>query len=120
MLQKCRNCKTQNAKESFNGMIWNHVPKATHVILDVSFVGVYDDITHFNNSEKAAWDIIEWLNIDPGYYMTKCCRSVNKPRKRSFIYRMSEPQKKCRKVLRHSKKGSKTKTLMLREPLMSF
>ena len=43
------------------------------------------------------------LPIDPGYYMTKCCRSVNNRRKRSSIYRMSEVQKKHRKVLRHSK-----------------
>ena len=76
---------------------------ATHIGLDVLSVGVYDPIIHFNNGEKAALDIMELLKVDPGYYMTKSCRSVNMCRKRLSIYRMSEPQKKCQKVLRHSK-----------------
>ena len=73
---------------------------------------------HFplNNSEKAALDIMELLKIDLGYYMTKCCRSVNMRRKLSSIYSMSEPQKIRRKVLCHSKKISKTKALKLKEP----
>ena len=44
--------KIQNANESFNGMIWNHVLKAAHVGLDVLSVGVYDAIAHFNHCEK--------------------------------------------------------------------
>ena len=35
--------------------------------------------------------------------------------KRSSIYRMSEPQEKRRKVLRHSKKSNKAKTLKLKQ-----
>ena len=92
-------------------MIWNRVPKATYIDLDVLSVGDYDAIAHFNIGEKIALDIMELLKIDPGYYMTKCCRSVSIHCRRSSIYRMSEPQKKRRKVLRHSKKSSKTKTL---------
>ena len=100
-------------------MIWNRVPKATHVGLDALSVGVYDAIADFNNGEKAALDIMDLLKIDPGYCMTKSCRSVNMRRKRSSIYRMSEPQKKGRKVLRHSKKKqNKTNTLKLTESHM--
>ena len=51
-------------------------------------------ILYFNNGEKAGLNIIELLKVDPGYYMTKPCRSVNMCRKRSYIYIMSEPQKK--------------------------
>ena len=61
---------TQNANESFSGTIWNHVPKVTHVGLDVLFVRVYDAIAHFYNGEKAVLDIIDLLKIDPGYYTT--------------------------------------------------
>ena len=85
-------------------MIWNLVPKATHVSLNVLSVGIYDVIAYINNGEKAALDIMELLKIDPGYYMTMCGRSVNMRRKCSSIYRMSGLQKKRRKVLRHSKK----------------
>ena len=109
IMEKCLHGKTQNANESFNGMIWNCVLKATHVGLDFISVGVYDSIAHFNIGEKAALDIIEQPKIAPGYCMTKCCRSVNKRRKRSSIYRMSEPQKKGRKVLRHSRKKQQDK-----------
>ena len=69
-------------------MIWNRVTKATHVGLDILSVGVYDAMARFNIGEKAALDIMELLKIDPGYYMTKCCRSVNIRLKRSSIYRM--------------------------------
>ena len=94
MLKKCLHGKTQNANESFNGMIWNRVPKAFRVGLNLLSVGVYDAIDHFHNGIKAGLDIMELLKIDPGYYVTKCCRSVNMRRKRSSIYIMSEPQKK--------------------------
>ena len=103
--------KTQNSNESFNGMIWNRVPKATHVGWNALSLGIYDAIAHFNIGEKAALDITELLKIHPGYYMTKCCRSVNIRRKRSFIYRMSEPQKKRRKVQRHSIKKQQEKII---------
>ena len=43
--------------------------------------------------------------------MTKCCRFVNIRRKRSSIYRMSEPQKKRRKVQRDSKKKQQDKII---------
>ena len=69
-------------------MIWNRVTKATHVGLDILSVDVYDAMARFNIGEKAALDIMELLKIDPGYYMTKCCRSVNIRLKRSSIYRM--------------------------------
>ena len=52
ILEKYLHGKTQKANESFNGMIWNRVPKATHIRLVVLFVGVYDAISHFNNGEK--------------------------------------------------------------------
>ena len=69
-------------------MIWNRVTKATHVGLDILSVGVYDAMARFNIGEKAALDIMELLKIDPGYHMSKCCRSVNIRLKRSSIYRM--------------------------------
>ena len=84
-MEKYLHGKTQNTNESSNVMIWNHVPKTTHVGLDVLSVGVYDAIAHFNNGEKSALDITELLKIDPGYYMTKSSRSVNIGRKRSSI-----------------------------------
>ena len=94
MLEKCLHGKTQTANELFNEMIWNYVPKATHVGLDVLSVGVYHATDHFNNGEKAALDIMELLKIDPGYYMTKCWKSVNMHRKcSSYLYDVGTTEK---------------------------
>ena len=41
IMEKCLHGKTQNANESFNGIIWNCVLKATHVSLDFISAGVY-------------------------------------------------------------------------------
>ena len=71
MLEKRIHDKTQNANESFNGMIWNCVSKATHVNLDVLSVGVYDPVACFNIGEKSTLDIMERLKVDRGYYMAK-------------------------------------------------
>ena len=78
--------------------------KATYDGLDVSSVGVYDITAHFKNGEKSALAAMELLKIDPGYHMTKSCRFTNMRRKSSSIYSISEPQKKRRIVLHHSKK----------------
>ena len=65
MLEKWLHGKTQNANQLFNKMIWNLVPKATHVGLHVLSVGVYDAISYFDNGEKAALDIMELLKVNP-------------------------------------------------------
>ena len=44
-------------------MIWNRVPKHTHVGLNVMSVGVYDAISHFNDGEKATLDMLELLTV---------------------------------------------------------
>ena len=47
-LSKCLHGRTQNTNESFNGIIWNRVPKVGHVGIDILSLGVYDAIAHFN------------------------------------------------------------------------
>ena len=39
LLQKCLDCKTQNQNESFNGMIWNRLPKTVFVWFRCSALG---------------------------------------------------------------------------------
>jgi len=87
MLRKCLHGKTQNCNESFNGTIWNRVPKSTHVGLSTLCFGVYDAIGHFNYGQKAALDTMKLLNINPGFYMMKSCGSVNRKRKRLSVYK---------------------------------
>ena len=111
MLKECRHGKTQNANESFNGTIWDRIPKVTHVSLSTLCSGVYDALSHFNYGQKAALDIIRLLDIDPGIYMIKFCGSMNKKRKHQSIYKTLSPQKKRRKILRHSSKKRNDKVV---------
>ena len=110
-LTKCLHGKTQNANESFNGMIWNRVPKKTHVGLDILSFGVYDAIAHFNCGEKATIDIYKLIGINPGLYTLSCCRLVNKVRKKRSIYRMSDKQMKRRKIQRNKRKKTQDKNI---------
>ena len=115
-LSKCIHGKTQNANESFNGMIWNRVPKATHVGIDVLSLGVYDAIAHFNDGEKASLDIMEAMNIQPGEFMMQASKVINVYRKSMSKYRMSEEQKKRRKVIRHNRKKKQDKDINIEGP----
>ena len=81
MLKKCLHGKTQNTNESFNGTIWNQIPKTTHVGLSTLCFRVYDAVSHFNYAQKAALETIRLLDIDPGIYMTKSYGSINKKQK---------------------------------------
>ena len=111
MLSKCLHGKTNNANESYNGMIWNRVPKHTHVGLNNFSFGVYDAIAHFNYGEKATIDVYSALNIDPGTYTIQGCTTINRERKRKRAYQLLESTKKRRKVLRHLKKKKQDKQI---------
>ena len=54
LVNKCLHGMTQNPNESFNGTIWNRVPKVTYVGLRQFEIGVYDAVAHFNIGSKAA------------------------------------------------------------------
>ena len=56
-LVKCLHGKTQNVNESFNGMIWERIPKIRYVTLEKLEFGVFDAITTFNIDRKASLDI---------------------------------------------------------------
>lgn len=120
MLSKCLHGKTQNSNESFNGMIWNRVPKSTHVGLDILSLGVYDAINHFNIGAKAAMDTLKLLNIEPGFYMARYCNVTNIRRKRLSAYRMSGAQKKRRTILRHQGKKTQDQNVQIEGPSYEY
>ena len=102
--------RPKSVNESFNGTIWNRIPKATHVGLSTLCSGVYDAVSHFNYVQKAALDTIRLLDINPDICMTKSCGSIKK-RKHQSIYKTLSPQKKRRKILRHSSKKCNNKVV---------
>ena len=79
-LAKCLHGKTQNANESFNGKIWDRIPKSAYVSLDNLKFGVYDAVANFNIGMKATVLIYEKLNMIPGVYTLQGCRQINAKR----------------------------------------
>ena len=110
-LEKCLHGRTQNNNESFNGMIWNRVPKATHVGIDILSLGVYDAIAHFNDGAIAAYNILKGVGVEPGSNMVNGLQIQNKVRKRLSAFRMSGPQLKKRKIIRHLRKKKYDKNI---------
>ena len=63
--------KAQNANESFNGTIWEPIPKNTFVTSPNLEFGVYDGLAHCNIRIKASVLINEKLNFVSVVYMLK-------------------------------------------------
>ena len=100
-LSKCLRDRTQKPNESLIEMIWNRVPKANHVGIDILSLGAYNAITQFNDGTIASLEILKDMNIEPGNLMMKSLQIQNESRKIHAAYRMSEPQLKRRKIIRH-------------------
>ena len=61
LLSKFLYVKTQNQNESFNGMIWNRIPKDTFVKLDQFEIGLYDAVDHFNIDNHATTTMLLYV-----------------------------------------------------------
>ena len=83
LLQKCLHGKTQNQNESFNGVIWQMIPKDVRVNKATFVFGVYDAVSHFNNGYIATLKTDEEIGLNCGYYVYQvalACNVANKAR----------------------------------------
>ena len=104
-LEKCLHGKTQNCNESFNNLIWKRIPKAEYVSLDCLKFGLCDAVGHFNIGMKSSVLVYEKLNMVPGTYLLKGCRTLNVKRVRRSLYR----GKKVNQIKRQSKRAKNLK-----------
>ena len=109
-LTKCLHGKTQNANESFNGTIWDRMPKDTYVSLSNLELGVYDAVANFNIGFKATVLVYEKLVLIPGKYTLNGCKHLNAKRLKFSQYRSNAGNKTRRQMLR-AKKLRKTDKL---------
>ena len=107
LLSKCLHGQTQNQNESFNGMIWNRVPKGTYVGFRQFDIGVRDAVSHFNVGNAATILTYEKLGMDPGHYTYTGCSDGNLDRVRN-AGRQSEERKKTRRRFLRGKRKQKT------------
>ena len=55
-------------------------------------------------AEKGSLDLCKLPNITPGTFCTNSCRTINKQRKKSALYKCRESTKRRRKFIRGGKK----------------
>ena len=78
LLKKCIHGKAQNQNESFNGMVWQRLPKTKYVSLTQLGLGVYDAVSNLDIGRKASVLLFEKLNMIPGIYTLQGCSIMNK------------------------------------------
>ena len=66
--------------------------------------GVFDAVANFNDGRHASLDILKRVYVEPGYYTTSGCISINMKRRRSAMYHHSSAVKKARKIIRACRK----------------
>ena len=113
-LEKCLHGKTQNANESFNGKIWDRLPKTTYVSLSTLKFGVYDAVGNFNIGMKSSIMIYEKLNMVPGIHTIRGANEINKLRLSFSSYR-AIPHNKLRRQLLRARKIKKNDKVMEKE-----
>lgn len=105
LLSKCLHGKTQNANESFNGIIWQRVPKDVFVCLKVLKLGAYDAVIQFNEGFKGSLTVLSQLHVEkPGYFTLKGYSRLDEKRIADSIRHSTPTCKKRRKILRAIRK----------------
>ena len=98
---KCLHGKTHNQNESFNGMIWNRVPKSRFIKYKQFATAIFDDTAHFNIGNLAT--LYDKLDIERGYYTTKGCIDDNCMRINNARRKSSDEYQGRRKFIRGEK-----------------
>lgn len=105
LLSKCLHGKTQNANESFNGIIWQRVPKNVFVCLKTLKLGAYDAVIQFNEGFKGSLAVLSELNIENlGYFTLSGYNRLDKLRIAESVRHSTPVCKKRRKIVRALKK----------------
>lgn len=80
LLEKCLHGKTQNANESFNGVLWQMIPKQTFVEFKTFQLGAYIALLQFNQGAKGILSVIENLGLTPDHRVVQQFNLIDKRR----------------------------------------
>ncbi|GFX10232.1 uncharacterized protein TNCV_1866301 [Trichonephila clavipes] len=80
LLEKCLHGKTQNANESFNGVLWSIIPKETFAELLILQFGAFLAVLQFNDGSKKKLSVLEYLHIPMSYFILKGFSKVDDER----------------------------------------
>ncbi|GFX05974.1 uncharacterized protein TNCV_760101 [Trichonephila clavipes] len=80
LLRKCLHGKTQNAKDAFNGCLWNVVPKKIFVELQTFSLSSQIALINFNKGFTGLLSVLEALDIKCGSYTIRGYAAIDKTR----------------------------------------
>ena len=106
-LKKCLHGKTQNQNESYNALSWQRAPKNIYLSIEKTRLAVYNAVAVFNDGRQSSLKILKNVGINPGYYTTELCCTLNVKRRMRASHKWDGLTKKRRKVLRAQKKKKK-------------
>lgn len=71
LLNKCLHGMTQNNNESFNGVLWQILPKSTFIEIKTLQLGAYLAVLQFNKGMKSVIEVLEAMGIETGKHTLK-------------------------------------------------
>ena len=110
LLSRCLHGLTQNQNESFNGTIWNRIPKHRFVKLNTFEIDVYDAVAHFNVGNLASLLIYDAVGVERGYWTVHGCIADDNYRLSNSRRQSSDIVKSHRRFLRGQRKVKSVKT----------
>lgn len=96
LLEKCLKGKTQNPNESFNNVIWSHVPKAVFVGLKTLKLGVDLAVCSFNDGGVGLCKIVQNCSLKPGNHLFQTMDKLDWLRIRKWEKAQDDLDKKIR------------------------
>ena len=110
LLSRCLRGLTQNQNESFNGTIWNRIPKHRFVKLNTFEIGVYGAVAHFNVGNLASLLVYDAVGVERGYWTVPRCIADDNYRLSNSRRQSSDIVKRHRRFLRSQRKVKSVKT----------
>ncbi|GFU72238.1 uncharacterized protein TNCV_625881 [Trichonephila clavipes] len=80
LLNKCLHGKTQNANESFNGILWKFIPKDIFVELQTLRLGAHVALIQFNKGFRGLLDALNRAQVQVGANTEKAFAQLDEER----------------------------------------
>lgn len=96
LLSRCLKGKTQNPNESFNNIIWSHIPKTIFVGLRTLKFGVNMAVCSFNDGGIGICKILLNCGLKPGNHLIYTMEHLDRARIKNAEKAQNELEKKVR------------------------
>ena len=105
LLQRCLRGATQNANESFNGLVWQMCPKVGFCSSRTVETAVFLAAAWFNDGGMAFEHLLEEMALPVGDHTRKALKWLDEERRKNLARKSSDDFKQSRKKRRRIRKG---------------